>query len=126
MASLAEVLRRCGPAYRVLGPDGQWQARIRKSNFLFLGRALSRVFRGHFMAALKALALSDPALADANLSPEGRKTKYRHDRVVYAKTPLGGPAQVPRGRCRHPGERQAPRFLAVGCRAAPAAARARQ
>jgi len=94
MASLAEVLRRCGPAYRVLGPDGQWQARIRKPDFLFPVRALSRVFRGHFMAALKALALSDPALDDANLSPEGRKTKYRHDRVVYAKTPLGGPAQV--------------------------------
>ena len=84
----------------VLGPDGatqgRWQVPIRKPNFLFPVRALSRVFRGHFMAALKALADADApqAIEDANLSPEGRKALYRHNWVVYAKTPLGGPAQV--------------------------------
>ena len=76
------------------GPDRHWQVPIRKPNFLFPVHALSSVFRGHFMAALKALALSDPTLDDANLSPEGRKALYRHSWVVYAKTPLGGPAQV--------------------------------
>jgi len=78
-------------------PDGQgrqWHVPVRKPDFLFPVRALSRVFRGHFMAALNALALSDPSLDDANLGPEGRRALYRHDWVVYAKTPLGGPAQV--------------------------------
>ena len=84
----------CGVLERDGATQGQWQVPIRKPNFLFPVHALSRVFRGHFMAALKALAESDPTLEDANLSGEGRRALYRHDWVVYAKTPLGGPAQV--------------------------------
>jgi len=78
----------------VLAPDGHWQVPARKPDFLFPVRALSRVFRGRFMAALRARAASTPTCADASLTAEGRKTLYRHDWVVYAKTPLGGPAQV--------------------------------
>ena len=90
----------------VLGPEGRdeqdraWQVPIRKPDFLLPVHALSRVFRGHFMAALKALADTDTdthapqQIEDANLGLEGRKALYRHDWVVYAKTPLGRPAQV--------------------------------
>jgi len=78
----------------VLGADGQWQPPARKPNFLFPVRALSRVYRAQFMAALSQLAHTSDAPQDASLSPAGRKALYRHDWVVYAKAPLGGPAQV--------------------------------
>ena len=87
----------------VLGIDGQWHVPVRRPDFLFPVRALSRVFRAQFMAALvhlvKAQAAAGPAgqtqaPQDANLTAAGRKALYRHDWVVYAKTPLGGPAQV--------------------------------
>ena len=78
----------------VLCADGHWQAPVRKPDFLFPVRALSRVFRGKVMAALQALAATDLACEDANLKPQGRRALYQHDWVVYAKTPLGGPAQV--------------------------------
>ncbi|MGS0758364.1 transposase, partial [Roseateles sp. GG27B] len=55
----------------VLSAEGQWQVPIRKPDFLFPVRALSRVFRGLFMAALQALAQADPACEDANLQPQG-------------------------------------------------------
>ncbi|MBQ0960949.1 transposase, partial [Ideonella sp. 4Y11] len=62
--------------------------------FLFPVRALSRVFRGQFMQALRQLATQADAPSDANLSASGRRALYRHDWVVYAKAPMGGPAQV--------------------------------
>jgi len=71
----------------VLAADGHWQVPVRKPDFLFPVRALSRVYRGKFMAALRERA-------DAGLSHEDFKALYRHAWVVYAKTPLGGPAQV--------------------------------
>jgi hypothetical protein len=66
---------------------------------MFPVRALSRLYRGLFMAALRQLAAHQAAavgyaLADANLKPEGRNALVKHPWVVYAKTPLGGPAQV--------------------------------
>lgn len=78
----------------VLGTDGQWQLPIRRPDLLFPVRALSRVFRAKFMAALTQGAQARDAPEDANLRATGRKTLYRHDWVVYAKAPLGGPAQV--------------------------------
>ena len=78
----------------VLGPDGQWHRPVRQADFLFPVRALSRVFRARFMQALRALANQSDAPADPNLSPSGRKALHHHDWVVYAKTPLGGAAQV--------------------------------
>lgn len=83
----------------VLGPDGQWHAPIRKPDFLFPVHALSKVFKAKFMAALRALAGlvqagCEQAPVDSNLTPAGRKALFEHPWVVYAKTPLGGPAQV--------------------------------
>jgi Putative transposase/Transposase zinc-binding domain len=82
----------------VLGPDGQWASPTRKPDFLFPVQALSKVFRGKFMAALCAAHRSgvierDPQ-GDDTPWMERQRQLYKHDWVVYAKTPLGGPAQV--------------------------------
>jgi len=82
----------------VLDKQGQWAAPTRKPDFLFPVQALSRVFRGKFMAALAAAHKDGNTLRD----PQGQDTAwqgrqrqlYKHEWVVYAKTPLGGPAQV--------------------------------
>jgi hypothetical protein len=76
----------------------QWHAPTRKPDFLFPVHALSHVFRGKFMAALKAARQDgqlshDPQGQDAAWA-ERQRTLYRHPWVVYAKTPLGGSAQV--------------------------------
>ena len=81
-----------------LGHDGQWHTPTRKPDFLFPVHALSKVFRGKFMAALAAAHQSGQIERD----PQGHQAAwrdrqrqlYKHDWVVYAKTPLGGPAQV--------------------------------
>ena len=81
-----------------LGLDGQWHTPTRKPDFLFAVHALPKVFRGKFMAALAAAHQSGPIERD----PQGQQAAwrdrqrqlYKHDWVVYAKTPLGGPAQV--------------------------------
>ena len=77
-----------------LTADGVWVSPRR--GFLFPVRALSSVFRGKFLAALDAArgrlrhAAAQSDLAWRNLLV----ALYRHDWVVYAKQPLGGPAQV--------------------------------
>lgn len=78
-----------------LGSGGEWK--VPRKGFLFPVRALSRVFRGKFIAGLASMR-------SANLSPEGiagetdwqrlKRSLYAHDWVVYAKQPLGGPAAV--------------------------------
>lgn len=74
-----------------------WVSPTRGERFLFPVHALGRVFRGKFMAALQAAEAGgdlprDPADA------QGRRARTRalrgHDWVVYAKTPLAGPADV--------------------------------
>lgn len=80
--------------------DGQWHTPTRQPNFLFPVKALSPVFRAKFMARLRELAKraewgdGSEHPQDANLSPPGRKALMSKPWVVYAKTPLGGPAQV--------------------------------
>ena len=74
-----------------------WVTPARSERFLFPVHALSRVFRGKFMAALQAAEQAgelprDPA--DARQRRERRAALRRHDWVVYAKTPLAGPAAV--------------------------------
>jgi len=81
-----------------LSADGQWQVPRRSPQFLFPVHALSNVFRGKFMAALEQARQShalprDPQGASGDWNKRRQKL-YRHDWVVYAKTPLGGPAQV--------------------------------
>ena len=77
-----------------LSPAGDWVHPQR--GFLFPVKALSKVFRGKFVASLEAarVAGSIPAMA---VDADWRYFKaqlYAHDWVVYAKQPLGGPAQV--------------------------------
>jgi hypothetical protein len=78
-----------------LGMDGQWVAARR--GFLFPVKALSKVYRGKFVAALKA-ARQAGKLQRAGLAEHAwcdlLARLHRHDWVVYAKQPLGGPAQV--------------------------------
>jgi hypothetical protein len=82
----------------VLAKDGQWSAPARQSGFLFPVQALSWVFRGKFMAALtsarKAGKIERDPQGQTDAWRERHRQLYRHDWVVYAKTPLGGPAQV--------------------------------
>lgn len=82
----------------VLGASGQWHVPVRSPDILFPVRALSPVFKAKVMAALTQRAAQQAGHAgvrvDANLTLAGRKALYRHAWVVYAKTPLGGPAQV--------------------------------
>ncbi|MFA6064209.1 MAG: IS91 family transposase [Gallionella sp.] len=82
----------------VLNQQGQWSTPTRKPDFLFPVHALSRVFRGKFMTAL-AIAHREGEIEQDPQSTniawcERQKALYRHDWVVYAKTPLGGAAQV--------------------------------
>jgi hypothetical protein len=82
----------------VLGQDGRWVTPARKPDYLFPGEALSSVFRGKFMAALRQARRDghierDPQAAKA-LWNERQRQLYKHKWVVYAKAPLGGPAQV--------------------------------
>lgn len=75
---------------------GEWVAG--KRGFLFPVKALSKVFRGKFVAALQA-GRAHGRLRGAAVLDEGawhalRARLHAHEWVVYAKQPLGGPAQV--------------------------------
>lgn len=69
-----------------------------KRGFLFPVQALSSVYRGKFMDALnaarKAGSLRYEAAQNDISWPTFCAALRRHDWVVYAKQPLGGPAQV--------------------------------
>ncbi len=90
-----------------LAADGAWVSG--KAGFLFPTKALSSVFRGKFMAGIIAAhasgQLQPDALQLAKLTAKQTKQANqvwrtmlaqlrKHDWVVYAKAPLGGPAQV--------------------------------
>ena len=84
-----------------LKADGDWVAA--KRGFLFPITALSQVYRGKFVAALKAARQGGKLRAealpgDALLTDAAWVTLlarlYDHDWVVYAKQSLGGPEQV--------------------------------
>ena len=78
-----------------LKANGEWVAA--KRGFLFPVKALSPVFRGKFLAALKA-ARQVGKLQEAGLTQQAWRDLltrvHRHHWVVYAKHSLGGPAQV--------------------------------
>jgi hypothetical protein len=90
------ALMACG----ALHPDGEgrWIEPTRARNFLFPVHALSTVFHGKFMHALDAAGAAgalprDPAHT-AHARRDRARSLRRHDWVVYAKTPLAGPAAV--------------------------------
>jgi hypothetical protein len=88
-----------------LSPDGDWVAA--KRGFLFPIEALSSVFRGKFVAALKRARQGGKLQQASSLAAAPQEVPlgdqawralltrvHRHDWVVYAKHSLGGPAQV--------------------------------
>jgi hypothetical protein len=92
------ALMACG-ALCGLGDAAAWRAPVRGAGFLFPVQALSRVFRGKFLAslshALDTMALArDPLAGDMRALSEREANLRAHDWVVYAKTPLAGPAAV--------------------------------
>lgn len=84
-----------------LSLDGPHWVRPRYAFFLPV-KVLSRVFRGKFIAGLKRAfrdgKLSFPGslrpLADEKAFPSFLRSLFRHDWVVYAKRPFGGPEHV--------------------------------
>lgn len=76
-----------------LTANGTWIAP--KKGFLFPVKALSRVFRGKFVAALQTMWADGgfPMLGPAQWR-QLKAALFAHDWVVYAKQPLGGPEQV--------------------------------
>jgi Putative transposase/Transposase zinc-binding domain len=92
------ALMACGALQ--LGADGAaaWLRPKRSQRFLFPVHALSKVFRGKFLDALQqaidsGLLWRDPA-STALARWQRMRALRRHDWVVYAKTPLSGPAAV--------------------------------
>jgi Putative transposase/Transposase zinc-binding domain len=81
-----------------LDAQGHWATPTRQPGFLFPVHALSQVFRGKFMAALQEAHQTgqiprDPQ-GDSGAWRKRHAALYQHSWVVYAKTPMGGPAQV--------------------------------
>ena len=77
-----------------VGPDGKW--RSCRAGFFLPVRVLSRVFRGKFTDLLKRartrgrlVGVDDHRAFDALIN-----AAVKHEWVVYAKPPFGGPAQV--------------------------------
>ena len=78
-----------------LSADGHWICG--KDGFLFPVKALSTVFREKFIDALKQARMEQRINRDTINDQDWRKlliAQRKHDWVVYAKQPLGGPAQV--------------------------------
>jgi hypothetical protein len=92
------ALMACGALQRTGDDQGRWMEPKRARNFLFPVHALSKVFRGKFMHALARAGDSGALPRDPADTAAARQQRMRalrqHDWVVYAKTPLAGPAQV--------------------------------
>jgi len=91
------ALMACGALH--LDPGGaQWRQPVRGQHFLFPVHALSTVFRGKFVQALQEAESARSLPGDPAHTPLDRARRVqalrRHDWVVYAKTPLAGPAAV--------------------------------
>jgi hypothetical protein len=84
-----------------LSPNHQSWVRPRYAFFLPV-KVLSRVFRGKFVAGLKRAFRDGKLLFPGNMKPFTEqkvfsaflRTLFRHDWVVYAKRPFGGPEHV--------------------------------
>jgi hypothetical protein len=89
----------CDARGSVLQPP-RWQAC--RPGFFLPVRVLSRVFRGTFLALLQQAYTAGPltwhgelaALAQPVAFAAWQREQYRHDWVVYAKPPFGGPEHV--------------------------------
>jgi len=92
------ALMACGGLCGQLEDDVRWVTPRRGAGFLFPVQALSRVFRGKFLAALQQAAAAGTLPRDPDAGAQALRERERalreHDWVVYAKTPLAGPAAV--------------------------------
>ena len=70
-----------------------WHTPLRKPDYLFPTRALSQVWRAKFMAQLRQTTQAAEPTGWL-MSSQQRQALWKKDWVVYAKTPLGGAAQV--------------------------------
>ena len=70
-----------------INKQGKWKTARSDGKYLFNAKAMSKVFRGKFIALLKE------RLPEAML-PEVVNDLYKKDWVVYAKRPFGGPQSV--------------------------------
>lgn len=77
-----------------LSDSGEWISP--RKGFLFPVRALSKVFRGKFIAGLDDLRRQVylPDFLEPSVWQHLKQGLYAHDWVVYAKQPLGGPQAV--------------------------------
>ena len=82
-------------------PDGRCWVRPRY-NFFLPVKVLGKVFRGKFLAALRAASAVGKLRFPVRMKPQLRASYFedivrqsrRHDWVVYAKRPFGGPDHV--------------------------------
>jgi len=90
----------CGALQHAGGGHGEdaWIAPKRSRHFLFPVHALSTVFREKFLHALAQAGEVGALARDPADTPQARQLRVqalrRHGWVVYAKTPLAGPAAV--------------------------------
>ena len=68
-----------------ISKNGQWQKQLRSNKYLFPVKALSKVFRAKYVQQLRANGIEDKQLLES---------LFKHEWVVYAKRPFGGPVQV--------------------------------
>ena len=92
------ALMACGALQFDAGGTGVWIEPRRSRDFLFPVHALSRVFRGKFLQALRDAIGAGRLPRDPSDTDCARHQRVlalrRHDWVVYAKTQLAGPAAV--------------------------------
>ncbi|MBN8507284.1 MAG: IS91 family transposase, partial [Burkholderiales bacterium] len=92
------ALMACGALGRDADGASCWVAPKRSRRFLFPVHALSRVFRAKFLEVLRRAEDGGKLPRDPAADPAQRDRRRRalatHDWVVYAKTPLAGPAAV--------------------------------
>ncbi len=91
------ALMACGALQIEPGAAPAWRRPQRSERFLFPVHALSKVFRGKFLQALREAVAAGTLPRDPALTQQDRARRVQalrqHDWVVYAKTPLG-PAAV--------------------------------
>ena len=77
-----------------LSPDGRWVAC--RAGFFLPVRVLSRVFRGKFIDRLRRARVAGKLIGveDDGAFEQLIDSAVKHDWVVYAKRPFGGPEQV--------------------------------
>jgi hypothetical protein len=77
-----------------IAPGGKWV--VCRAGFFLPVRVLSRVFRGKFIDGLRRAHAAGKLIGtdDGRAFGQLLDTSVKHDWVVYAKPPFGGPAQV--------------------------------